>query len=499
MDAVESAAQDLNSETQLALLITKNKSEQQRMQLLAAEQLLQKLSAENERLQKELDSTLNMLLTGKHAVDCGNEDDRQEIRRLKLEVHALKADLVAETTKNDSAMPEGSESGNGDRMSSFLARTQEKRRHFFGMMKSPAAGSMSPYGHFADNTLVRREGRNEVVFSKCEECGTVLECKVCGGSAKELKEESDYACALGSSTSELLFVSSSLTFDEEPDPFLKENDLMPTEEGGLGQEANSGIKNVSRTMQSPVMQPVIPEVPHSPSLSGGEQDSVEVVHTVTTDHAHKAGAIAVVLMLDLSMNSIGEDHSTRRAVFNLRLTADLAKASGVSESYFKIKSITPGSVVVAVEILRNPNISSHDPSEVAKDLKRQASDSASILRSGTVTANLIGLRLLPAHSSQHGDEYCKEIEPAPSQVDRSNTTLTLGHQCQPTAESVVCPSYPSQNRNEAQEEASHLLEKVKILELKLSAKEAELAREKTQDQYKLEEALSILQQWMETK
>jgi hypothetical protein len=64
---------------------------------------------------------------------------------------------------------------------------------------------------------------------------------------------------------------------------------------------------------------------------------------------------------------------------------------GVPPKVFRIVSLSPGSVIVDLEI--HPEPSCPDPMSVAKNLEIQASDPSSRLRNGNITCHAIGIAL----------------------------------------------------------------------------------------------------------
>jgi len=90
------------------------------------------------------------------------------------------------------------------------------------------------------------------------------------------------------------------------------------------------------------------------------------------------------------MSTVGQEGSTRRAVFKIKLIGDLAKASRIPTSFFRLQSVSADCcVVVQVDVLANPKMNGHGAPAVVAELKKQAKDPASILRSGSFTAKLL--------------------------------------------------------------------------------------------------------------
>ena len=139
LEALESAAQDVSSEAQLALLVAQNRTEQQRIQLLQAKELLDKKEDENKRLKSELETAIHAI-HNRHAKVCGQGDvGACELQRLRMEVQALRCALEAENMNKSGSRAyeheshsESFESSSGaeNHLSSFLRRAKEKRKIF---------------------------------------------------------------------------------------------------------------------------------------------------------------------------------------------------------------------------------------------------------------------------------------------------------------------------------------------------------------------------------
>ena len=88
------------------------------------------------------------------------------------------------------------------------------------------------------------------------------------------------------------------------------------------------------------------------------------------------------ITLDLEYRIAGEQGSEEREAFKLGLISDLATAAHASPAAFAIKSISPGSIVVDVQILRGLGV---EPMAVVADLEQQAKVKNSPLCSGKLT------------------------------------------------------------------------------------------------------------------
>ena len=253
------------------------------------------------------------------------------------------------------------------------------------------------------------------------------------------------------------------------------------------------------------------EIRHA-SSAGSSSASIEgrsflvATNLVRANMAHTVGAVmenstkkkfhpetaSTVLTLDMNMAAVGKEGSAKRAVFNIKLAEDLAKASGIKESSFKITRVSAGRVVVEVDIRRNPDEGGYDPFAISREMERQARDPKSVLRSGALTGKLASFQLsseLPAGSAECSNP------PTFSKADLSYSS----------AESTTCITHASSRAGsgdvspQAAPDEMQVKEKVTMLELELAAKEAELSKEITQGQYAVEEALSALQQRLEAK
>ena len=123
--------------------------------------------------------------------------------------------------------------------------------------------------------------------------------------------------------------------------------------------------------------------PRSPSArtprSCSLHSSAASIMTARDHHEQTATSTNVTLKIGIKFSSAGEAGSRQRAQFDKDLVRDLAHASGLPRTSFVIKSVSPGSVVVNLDIWAERS------REVAQDLARQCQDSASLLCGGVVT------------------------------------------------------------------------------------------------------------------
>ena len=98
-------------------------------------------------------------------------------------------------------------------------------------------------------------------------------------------------------------------------------------------------------------------------------------------------SVLITMKLRLNIASAGPEGSQQRTEFVYDLTRDLAYASGLRPPNFRVKSLSPGSIIVVTEVLAASvgRLSLIDLEMVAKDLQNQAHDPRSPLHSGAIT------------------------------------------------------------------------------------------------------------------
>ena len=99
----------------------------------------------------------------------------------------------------------------------------------------------------------------------------------------------------------------------------------------------------------------------------------------------KNRVVSMRLTLALDYEMAGVEGSKKRRNFEDAVLNDLAKASGLRASSFRIKCLLAGSIVMHMDIVPDPSDDRVDALEVQTELERQAIDAASALRSGTMT------------------------------------------------------------------------------------------------------------------
>ena len=101
---------------------------------------------------------------------------------------------------------------------------------------------------------------------------------------------------------------------------------------------------------------------------------------------HASGVMqvmSILLKLGLDFRVAGTAGSSQRDLFESNVIQDLSFASGLACHHFKIKRVSPGSVLVEVEIHQSPAVT--DTLEIAKMLEHQISNPNSALRNGATT------------------------------------------------------------------------------------------------------------------
>jgi Ca2+-binding EF-hand superfamily protein len=116
------------------------------------------------------------------------------------------------------------------------------------------------------------------------------------------------------------------------------------------------------------------------------------------------------MTLGMSFHETGEEGSSKREAFKRDVANDLAKASGLPAENFKITKLSAGSVIVDIDILPDPLGIAPAPSNVARDLQKQAADPNSPLRSGKLTSQTDGIQVLSDKNGKlFGEEFSCEI------------------------------------------------------------------------------------------
>ena len=114
-----------------------------------------------------------------------------------------------------------------------------------------------------------------------------------------------------------------------------------------------------------------------------DQDSKDSANAAA--HATAPNSVNMQLKLGLDFSAAGQQGSPARAAFEQNLIRDLSNATGLNPVSFRIKNMSPGSVVVDADIHADPSGRGPEPQQVAAELERQARDAYSLLRNGNLT------------------------------------------------------------------------------------------------------------------
>lgn len=138
--------------------------------------------------------------------------------------------------------------------------------------------------------------------------------------------------------------------------------------------------------------------------------------------------VKMVMKHGLHFSSSGADGSVQRKEFERQLFQNLAHASGLPPTNFKVKKMSPGSIVIDTEITPNHSGNFPDPDMVAKDLERQLHDINSALRSGSITyfaESIIiqGLQPTLTQIAQERDDMAAELGQAKELLAQSSAHI----------------------------------------------------------------------------
>ena len=134
--------------------------------------------------------------------------------------------------------------------------------------------------------------------------------------------------------------------------------------------------------------------PTTPSSASASASASLVPQGVDTPLPSQEGkGVDLQLKLGLDFMAAGEQGSPARALFEQNLTRDLSQATSVHSNRFLIKKVSPGSVIVDLEIVKNFNSwdMGPEPQHVAADLERQVNDPNSPLRNGWLTCYAVAI------------------------------------------------------------------------------------------------------------
>jgi hypothetical protein len=139
------------------------------------------------------------------------------------------------------------------------------------------------------------------------------------------------------------------------------------------------------------------------------------------------------LTLGLEFIAAGEEGSSERKVFENQLVQDLANASEVAASRFDIKKMSPGSIVVDLDIVADPMGKGPDSASVVKLLEEQASNPDSLLRTGSVTCHTQSVcnngPSVPVAQLIDEQAFCSDVKQSlrKTQLDVENSSTAFAH------------------------------------------------------------------------
>jgi hypothetical protein len=148
--------------------------------------------------------------------------------------------------------------------------------------------------------------------------------------------------------------------------------------------------------------------------------------TLEQIEAHDA-PVNVILTLALDYSTVGNERSVERTGFEEQLIQDLADASGVFPSRFQVKNMSPGSIIVDINILPDSSGAGPSAASVMLNLQEQATDDKSVLRNRSVTMHAVSICC---------NELC--LSPGTNNVSLSPRTGTLdGQELSSTTEKCI--------------------------------------------------------------
>ena len=184
----------------------------------------------------------------------------------------------------------------------------------------------------------------------------------------------------------------------------------------IAQEQDLYAAILGRPLSDSVSEDFVGEM-HTPSAVK------PVAVAATLEHADEESqdvdqAVTVRIVLNMHISESGEEGTYQRATFKIRLLRELAKASGIQKRFLDIKLISAGSIIVDVDICADPNADTdrHCPFYVATDLKEQAKDELSQLRSGMLMARLVSISIVAQCQSEHEQDILRQHPQEQQQV-----------------------------------------------------------------------------------
>ena len=104
--------------------------------------------------------------------------------------------------------------------------------------------------------------------------------------------------------------------------------------------------------------------------------------------------VQLIMTLGLDFSMAGSEGSDKREKFTRDVAQDLASASGLPPANFRIKDVSPGSIILDMQVMPDPSAPGAHLL-AAEDLAEQAADPSSTLRSGKITGHATGVEVIP--------------------------------------------------------------------------------------------------------
>ena len=153
------------------------------------------------------------------------------------------------------------------------------------------------------------------------------------------------------------------------------------------------------------------------------------------------------MTLGLEFGAAGEEGSSERQVFENQLVQDLANSSEVAATRFDVKKMSPGSIVVDLDIMADPTGKGPDSAAVAHLLEEQAANPDSLLRKGSVTCHTKSICInglsVPVANPIDAQAFCSDVKQrlgkTPLAVEHSSTVFACIQGDMPPKRAVPAP------------------------------------------------------------
>ena len=173
---------------------------------------------------------------------------------------------------------------------------------------------------------------------------------------------------------------------------------LPREKAGLqaqeGADDSAQVGHQAEGTSSPSDAVGIPKANDSAGVAAAAIVGLTQVQPAAAKSEAKtehADPLDMQLKLALDFHVAGSPTSQARAQFEQALVCDLSKAAGLPPASFVVKEMSPGSIVVDMQILADPRGGGPIPRSAGMALKKQVKDPNSFLRMGSVTCHTISI------------------------------------------------------------------------------------------------------------